>query len=371
MNVNSPVQNRYDFVIFFDVKDGNPNGDPDAGNFPRVDAETGQGLVTDVCLKRKVRNYVGLRHELKEPYDIYVKEKAVLGRAHVTAFKSLGIALGEETRVDIPDPILVDLQEMTLPEGVSIDEDDENSVLVVAGDADVKAIKAELKEISPSSEVKKFIESTLKTVKARKPKADEVEQGREWMCSHFYDIRTFGAVLALTSVPNCGQVRGPVQITFARSIDPIVSFEHCITRIAVATEAEAEKQSGDNRTMGRKFTVPYGLYCAYGFVSAPLAEKTGFSENDLSILWEALERMFEQDRSAAHGLMSTRKLIIFKHSTKMGDTSAQKLFDAITVKRNDENKPAREFSDYTISVVKAEIPQSVTLLEMPYDYKLL
>ncbi|GAB6178764.1 type I-C CRISPR-associated protein Cas7/Csd2 [Desulfotomaculum defluvii] len=357
------VQKRYDFVIFFDVKDGNPNGDPDAGNLPRIDAETGHGLVTDVCLKRKVRNYVGLKSGFIPPHDIYVKEKAVLGRAHVDAFNSIGITLGEETRVMIPDNIREDLQELILPEGVTIEEDDENLLLVIAADADVKAIKAELKEIKPSKEAKKFIESNLKNVKARKPKSEEVEKGREWMCNRFYDIRTFGAVLSLKSAPNCGQVRGPVQFTFARSVDPIVSLEHSITRMAVATEAEAEKQGGDNRTMGRKFTVPYGLYRAHGFISAPLANQTGFSEDDLELLWEALENMFEHDRSAARGLMGTRKLFIFEHSSKMGDAPVQKLFDAITVKRKDESKPARDFSDYLITVEKDKIPQGVILIE--------
>lgn len=358
-----PIQKRFDFIILFDVKDGNPNGDPDAGNLPRIDAVTGYGLVTDVCLKRKVRNYVGLKYEFDNPYDIYVKEKAVLGRAHFEAFNSLGITLGEETRVLIPENILADLQDSALPEGVSIEENDQNSLFVIAADADVKAIKAELKDINPSSDVKKFIENNLKNVKARKPKSEEVDKGREWMCNRFYDIRAFGAVLALKSAPNCGQVRGPVQLTFARSVDPIVSLEHSITRMAVATEAEAEKQGGDNRTMGRKFTVPYGLYRAHGFVSAPFANQTGFSEPDLELLWEALENMFEHDRSAARGLMGTRKLIIFEHSSKMGDVSVQKLFDAVTVKRIDESKPARDFSDYIVSIAKDNIPKSVKLIE--------
>lgn len=363
MNINNSIQKRYDFVILFDVKDGNPNGDPDAGNLPRVDAETGHGIITDVCLKRKVRNYVGLKNEFIEPNDIYVKEKAVLGRSHIEAFNSLGIALGEETRVQVPYKILEEMQELALPDGMLLEDDDETSTLIIAADADVKAIKAELKEIKPSNDVKKFIETNLKNVKARKPKADEVEKGRKWMCNHFYDIRTFGAVLSLKSAPNCGQVRGPVQLTFARSVDPIVSLEHSITRMAVATEAEAEKQGGDNRTMGRKFTVPYGLYRVHGFVSAPLANQTGFSEDDLELLWKALENMFEHDRSAARGLMGTRKLIIFEHSSKMGDAPVQKLFDAITVKRKDECKPARDFSDYTVSVAKDKIPKGVSLIE--------
>jgi CRISPR-associated protein Csd2 len=363
MTNNDYIQKRYDFVVFFDVKDGNPNGDPDAGNLPRIDPETGYGLVTDVCLKRKVRNYVGLKYQFNDPYDIYIKEKAVLGRAHVEAFNSLGITLGEETREIIPENIIEDLQELILPEGVTIEENEDNSFIVIAADADVKTIKSELKEIKLSNEVKKFIESNLKNVKARKPKPEEIEKGREWMCNRFFDIRTFGAVLSLKSAPNCGQVRGPVQFTFARSVDPIVSLEHSITRMAVATEAEAEKQGGDNRTMGRKFTVPYGLYRAHGFISAPLANQTGFSEDDLELLWEALVTMFEHDRSAARGLMGTRKLVIFEHSSKMGDTSVQQLFDAVTVKRKDDNKPARDYSDYVVAIDRDRIPESITVIE--------
>ena len=360
---NNILEKRYDFVLFFDVKDGNPNGDPDAGNLPRIDAETGHGLVTDVCLKRKVRNYVGLKKEMKSSYDIYVKEKAVLGRSHVEAFNSLGITLGEETKIVVPESILEELKEFEMPEGVYLEEDDDTSRMVVAADADVKLIKSELKEANPSKEIKKFFEAGLKNVKARKPNSEEVEKGRSWMCNRFYDIRTFGAVLSLKSAPNCGQVRGPVQLTFARSVDPVVSLEHSITRMAVATEAESEKQGGDNRTMGRKFTVPYGLYRAHGFISAPLASQTGFSEDDLNLFWEALVTMFEHDRSAARGLMGTRKLFIFEHASKMGDAPVQELFDAITARRKDQTKPARSFSDYEIEVSEDKIPKGVTLIE--------
>jgi CRISPR-associated protein Csd2 len=341
------INKRYDFVLLFDVVDGNPNGDPDAGNLPRVDAETGHGLVTDVCIKRKVRNYVGLTKEMAPPYDIYVKEKAVLGRSHTLAFKELGIGLGEESRVKIPHDLFEQLMEFALPDGLTIDEDD--SMLIVAPDADVKSIKAELKELKPSKEITAFIETSLKGVKARKPKAEEVEQGKNWMCKTFYDIRTFGAVMSLKSAPNCGQVRGPVQFTFARSVDPVVALEHSITRMAVATEAEAEKQSGDNRTMGRKFTIPYGLYRAHGFISAPLANQTGFSEDDLALLWEALKSMFEHDRSAARGMMATRGLYVFEHESKMGNVPAHELFDRVTVARRDIAKSARSFVDYSVS----------------------
>jgi CRISPR-associated protein Csd2 len=346
------LNKRYDFVLVFDVQDGNPNGDPDAGNLPRVDAETGNGLVTDVCLKRKIRNYVGLTKGMVTPYDIYVKEKAVLGRAHTTAFKDLGIGLGEESRVQIPQDILEELMDLTLPDGMTIEENDEGdgSSLIVASDADVKEIKAALKELRPTKSIKTFFEASIKGVKARKPKAEEVEQGRNWMCKNFYDIRTFGAVMSLKSAPNCGQVRGPVQLTFARSVEPVVALEHSITRMAVATEAEAEKQSGDNRTMGRKFTIPYGLYVAHGFVSAPLADQTGFSEDDLKLLWESLENMFEHDHSAARGMMATRGLYIFEHADKMGNAQAHDLFDRITIKRKDETKSARSFADYAVTI---------------------
>lgn len=298
------LKKRYDFVILFDVKDGNPNGDPDAGNLPRIDPETGHGLVTDVSLKRKIRNYVGLKMDEQPPYAIFVKEKAILNNTIEQAYVSLDINLHEPPN----DP------------------------------ADGK-----------------------KRNKDGQGQGKEVDRARRFMCQNFFDIRTFGAVLSTGA--NAGQVRGPVQFTFARSVDPIVSLEHSITRLAVTTETDAEKQSGDNRTMGRKFTIPYGLYRAHGFVSAPLANQTGFSEKDLELLWEALENMFEHDRSAARGLMGTRKLIIFEHTSKMGDVSVQKLFDTVNVKRIDENKPARDFSDYIVSVDKEKIPHSVKIFE--------
>ena len=358
------IKNRYEFILLFDVKDGNPNGDPDAGNLPRVDPETGHGLVTDVCLKRKVRNYVGLRNEFKPPYDIYVKEKAVLGRAHVQAFQDLGIQLGEEIRVPVPDDVAETLDELTLPEGLAIDRlpDEDVSVLVMAADMDKKEVQQWLKEEKPKKAVADFIKASLRNSKARKPTQDETEQGRDRMCKNYYDIRTFGAVMSLKSAPNCGQVRGPVQLTFARSVEPVVSLEHSITRMAVATEAEAEKQHGDNRTMGRKFTIPYALYQCHGFVSAPLAQQTGFRDEDLTLFWEALQNMFEHDRSAARGEMTARKLVVFKHDSALGNAHAHKLFDRITIKRKDGSVgPARNFSDYEISVNETDVPTGVTI----------
>jgi CRISPR-associated protein Csd2 len=260
-----------------------------------VDAETGNGLVTDVCLKRKVRNYVGLVKENQPPYEIYVKEKAILNDQHERAYTALNIALSGD-------------------EG--------------------------------------------------KKKGDKVDVARGWMCQNFYDVRTFGAVMS-TGV-NCGQVRGPIQLTFARSIDPVISSEHSITRMAVTTEKEAEKQGGDNRTMGRKFTIPYGLYRAYGFVSAPLAIQTGFSEEDLALFWEALQSMFEHDRSAARGLMSAQRLIIFEHASLMGNKPAQELFDRVKVirKDNDKDLPARDFSAYTVTLDGKEIGEFKTVVSV-------
>lgn len=268
------LNNRIDFVYIFDVKDGNPNGDPDAGNLPRVDAETGMGLVTDVCLKRKVRNYVQEAKGLSEGYDIFIKEKAVL-----------------------------------------------NNLIDEAHESDA-----------------------VKNVKDTK---DKTSAARDVMCKKYYDIRTFGAVMSTGK--NAGQVRGPIQFTFARSVDPIVTSEHSITRMAVATEKEAEKQGGDNRTMGRKATIPYGLYVCHGFVSANLAKQTGFSQEDLDLFWKALKNMFDVDRSAARGLMSAQKLIVFKHDSVLGNAPANKLFDLVKIEKKCDGV-ARSFSDYQVTI---------------------
>ena len=281
----SELKNRIDFVYIFDVQDGNPNGDPDAGNLPRVDAETGMGLVTDVCLKRKVRNYVQTAKGQANGYDIFIKEKAVLN-----------------TLID-----------------------------KAHDDSEVKAAK------------------------------DKTEAARMYMCKNYYDIRTFGAMMSTGK--NAGQVRGAIQLTFARSVDTIATAEHSITRMAVATEREAEKQGGDNRTMGRKATVPYGLYVCHGFVSANLAKQTGFSEEDLELFWDALKNMFDVDRSAARGLMSAQKLIVFKHDSVLGNAPANKLFDLVKVEKVCDGAP-RSFSDYTVTIDKAGLPANVTVEEL-------
>lgn len=359
------LTNRYDFVLLFDVKDGNPNGDPDAGNLPRMDAETGHGLVTDVALKRKVRNFVTLLHQYTRPHDIYVREKAVLGRSHVEAFNQLGISLGEEGRLAISEEQASSLQELGLPDGLSIEEiEDGKFELVTAGDIDKKAALEWLKEAKPVAVLKKLLTDAIKKSKGRRPTQVEIESGRAWMCRNFFDIRTFGAVLSLKSAPNCGQVRGPVQLTFARSIDPVIPQEHAITRMAVATEAEAEKQSGDNRTMGRKHTVPYGLYMAHGFVSAFLAEQTGFGEDDLTLLWQALGQMFEHDRSAARGEMATRGLYVFKHESKLGNAPAHALFERIKPKLKEGVAVARAFEDYDVAVDEDNLPAGVSLVRL-------
>lgn len=288
------IKNRYEFVILFDVVNGNPNGDPDAGNMPRIDAETGHGIVTDVCLKRKIRNYVETLKEDKEGYQIYIKEGTPLNTSDQRAY-----------------------------------------------------VFAETDE--------------AKIAKMKKPEKDAVdEKVREFMCKNFFDIRTFGAVMTtfVKAALNCGQVRGPVQIGFARSIDPIVSQEVTITRVAITTEKDAETKKTE---MGRKHVVPYGLYRAEGYVSANLARKvTGFSEDDLKLLWDAILNMFEQDHSAARGNMACRKLIVFKHDSELGNAPAYKLFDAVKVERKDGVTAPRSYGDYTVNVDKSAIPQGVT-----------
>ncbi len=280
------LQNRYEFVLFFDVTNGNPNGDPDAGNMPRIDPETGLGIVSDVCLKRKIRNYVELTREGQQGYRIYVREKAVLNELHKEAYEAY--------------------------------------------------------DLKPSKSLSKESEHDV----------------TGFMTSNFYDIRSFGAVM--TTEVNCGQVRGPIQLCFARSIDPILPQEITITRMAVTNLKDLDKE----RTMGRKSIVPYGLYRVEGFVSAPLAEKTGFDEDDLELLWEALINMFEHDRSAARGMMASRKLFVFKHSSKFGSAPAHKLFDAISARRLDPTKPPRAFADYEIVLSKSQIPDTVQVLEL-------
>jgi len=284
------IQNRYEFVFLFDITNGNPNGDPDAGNLPRLDPETNQGLVTDVCLKRKIRNFVSLDKEDEAGYAIYMQEKSVLNNQHKKAYEALDI-------------------------------------------------KSEPKKLPKDQQKSKEL--------------------TEWMCANFFDVRTFGAVM--TTEVNAGQVRGPVQMAFANSIDPVVPLEVSITRMAVTNEKDLEKE----RTMGRKHIIPYGLYRAHGFVSAKLAERTGFSDDDLDELWRALTNMFEHDRSASRGEMASRKLIVFKHDNPMGNAPAHSLFDRVHITRQDAtaDTPARHYSDYAVHVDRDGIPDGVSVEE--------
>ena len=292
------ITNRYEFVYLFDVTNGNPNGDPDAGNLPRLDPETNLGLVTDVCIKRKIRNYVALENDDKPGHAIYMQDRSILNLQHKRGYEALGL----------------------VPTDKRLPKDQK--------DADALT---------------------------------------KWMCTNFFDIRAFGAVM--TTGVNCGQVRGPVQIAFAQSIDPIIPMEISITRMAVTTEADSEKQV-DNRTMGRKHIVPYGLYRMHGFISANLAARSGFSEDDLETVWRSLTHMFEHDRSAARGEMTARKLIVFKHESALGNAPAHTLFDAVSVTRvrkegetEDDTAPARRYSDYTVVIDHAAIPAGIEVIE--------
>lgn len=293
------IQNRYEFVVLFDVENGNPNGDPDAGNMPRIDPETGYGIVTDVCLKRKIRNYVETVKEDETGYRIYVKDGVPLNRSDAEACNYVGVG------------------------------------------SDDKALKA-----------------------AKKKDADLDRKLRDFMCSNFFDIRTFGAVMTtfVKGALNCGQVRGPVQLGFARSVDPILPQEVTITRVAITTEADAEKKDTE---MGRKYIVPYGLYRVEGYVSANLARKTtGFSEEDLSLLWQAILNMFEHDHAAARGKMAVRELIIFKHDSELGNAPAYRLFDLVKAEKKEGVVAPRAYSDYVITVAEEHLPDGVSCLRM-------
>lgn len=293
--MSEAIKNRYEFVILFDVENGNPNGDPDAGNLPRIDPETGYGIVTDVCLKRKIRNYVETVKGDATGYRIYIKENVPLNRSDREALDYLGVE-----------------------------------------------------------------EKDLKDVKKKQPDIDR--QICDFMCRNFYDIRTFGAVMTtfVKAALNCGQVRGPVQLGFARSVDPVIPQEVTITRVAITTEEDAEKKGTE---MGRKYIIPYGLYRAEGFISANLARKvTGFSDEDLELLWESILNMFEHDHSAARGKMAVRELIIFKHDSELGNAPAYKLFDLVKIARKNPDAPARSYADYDVTVDMTAVPQGVTCI---------
>ena len=300
------IKNRYDFVILFDVENGNPNGDPDAGNMPRIDPETGHGIVTDVCLKRKIRNYVETVKEDADGYRIYIKDGVPLNRTDLEAGAALGIG-------------------------------SELEAIQKSSGKDAKTLGAQLKKNDPQIDAKI----------------------RDWLCGNFFDIRTFGAVMTtfVKGALNCGQVRGPVQLGFARSVDPIVPQDITVTRVAITTEADALKKDNE---IGRKSVVPYGLYRAEGYVSANLARKTtGFSEDDLQLLWQAILNMFEVDHSAARGKMAVRELIVFKHDCELGNAPAYKLFESVHIARKPEVSVARAYSDYTVTV-DSQLPAGVS-----------
>ena len=297
------IKNRYEFVVLFDVENGNPNGDPDAGNMPRIDPESGYGLVTDVCIKRKIRNYVEMVKEDSTGYRIYIKSGVPLNRSDSEAFADVGI-----------------------------------------GDASAK------KSVDLQKEVKE----------KKKQGVDVDRVVLNYLCSNFFDIRTFGAVIttAVKGALNCGQVRGPVQLGFSRSIDPILPQEVTITRTAITTEADAEKKGTE---MGRKYIIPYALYRCEGYISANLARKTtGFSEEDLALLWDAIINMFESDHSAARGKMAVRELIVFKHDSELGNAPAYKLFNLVKVQKKEDITAPRAYSDYTIEVEIDKLPQGVS-----------
>ena len=309
--MSEPIKNRYEFVILFDVENGNPNGDPDAGNMPRIDPETNLGIITDVCLKRKIRNYVETVKEDSTGYRIYIKDDMPLNRKDLEAVSYIGI--NAKSAEDLKKAL----------------------------DAAKKA-KPEEKDIREKADI----------------------MLRDFMCSNFFDIRTFGAVMTtfVKAALNCGQVRGPVQLGFARSVEPIIPQEVTITRVAITTEADAEKKGTE---MGRKYIVPYGLYRCEGYISANLARKTtGFSEEDLALLWEAIINMFEHDHSAARGNMAVRELLVFKHDSELGNAPAHKLFESVSIARKDGVEVPRSYSDYEVKINEAAIPAGVTLSRM-------
>ncbi len=315
------IKNRYDFVLLFDVQDGNPNGDPDAGNAPRVDPETGHGIVTDVAIKRRIRDYVALQKGGADGYRIYISDRAILAQTKAEAYQALGkdvVEAGEE------------------------DADEEG-------------------EQAPAAKAAQRGQGKPKAKSRKATDFERVLDAQKWMCATYYDVRTFGAVMSSRGA-DCGQVRGPVQLTFARSIDPVLTLDHTITRIAVETSEEAERMGGRNHTMGRKSTIPYGLYRARGFVTPSLARSTGFSTDDLELFWRALWECFEHDRSASRGVMCMRDVIVFEHKSELGNARAGVLFDGVKVFRVDPTTPARSYADYAITV--GELPKGVTRITM-------
>jgi len=344
--MSETMKNRYEFVLLFDVKNGNPNGDPDAGNLPRIDPETGHGIVTDVCLKRKIRNYVDLIKENAAPYEIHVREREFLSEHHKRAHLALD---NERIFVHVPKDLRNELGNyQNYPEGMGFENEGIYLKLSVDLNSNKKAT-GKLKDLSDAALAKLkelFVDS-------------KEEVAKKWMCKNFFDVRTFGSVMS-TGDKTCGQVRGPVQLSFSRSIEPILELD-----IAMFRTATVRVDEPTNKGLGaRKSIVPYGLYRAHGFISAPLAKQTGFSEEDLELFWDALKNMFDHDRSAARGEMAAQKLTVFKHDSELGNAPAHKLFDLVRVDKKDKSKPCRAFSDYDVIVDKSAVPQGVELLEL-------
>jgi CRISPR-associated protein Csd2 len=344
--MSEPIKNRYEFVLLFDVTNGNPNGDPDGGNLPRIDPETGHGITTDVCIKRKVRNYIDIVKGNEAPYEIHVREGAFLSEHHKRAHKSLD---NERVYVHVPSDLREELQEYGgYPEGVGF----ENESLYLSLGTDIDKAKKEVNKIKDISDASK--------AKLKELFLDSREVvAKKWMCKNFFDVRTFGAVMS-TGDKTCGQVRGPVQLGFSRSIDPVVSLD-----IAMFRTAAVSVDSPDDKGLGaRKAVVPYGLYRVHGFISAPLAKQTGFSEEDLELFWNALMNMFDHDRSAARGEMAPQKLIVFKHESELGNAPAQKLFNLVKVAKICGDAPPRSFGDYDVTIDSGGVPNGVELIEM-------
>jgi CRISPR-associated protein Csd2 len=378
MTFHLDPQRRHDFVLIFDVTDGNPNGDPDGGNMPRTDAETSHGLVTDVCLKRKIRNYVSIYAEYeaaeaqKKRLNIFVEHHGVLNNQIRRAYTAQGIPTGKPSSEVVKDAaVLKVLREykhlldaavaFTFTDSEGAAEEDVVPTLAYSGeltDAELKEELEKTEEMYQDKAVKKFIDALVK--KAGKPDKSRAnaEKARTWMCENFYDVRMFGAVMS-TGL-NAGQVRGPVQLTFARSFDPVLPQDLAVTRVAVTDAKDAEKL----QTIGRKTLIPYGLYMARGFYSPSLAAQTGVTGQDLELLWESLVKMWDFDRSASRGLMAPRGLYVFSHESKLGNAPAHKLFERITAKLNKPSEPPRKFGDYTVSIEEVDLPQGVTLTRL-------
>lgn len=355
---------KHDFVLIFDVTDGNPNGDPDAGNLPRTDPETMQGLVTDVALKRKVRNFVALvaddHEDRKSALNIYVEHKGVaLNTQHKKSYEALGIATSEPGRKEIKDEALIEFFARVQPQGFTLKEPTEESPgyeLVYSGELSKEDLISTLDAIgSENDEARKVAKQASDAATERKPSRGQVEDARDWMCRHFYDIRMFGAVM--TTGVNAGQVRGPLQMTFARSVDPIIPQDLAITRVAITREEEREKKETE---IGRKTLIPYGLYVGCGFFSPHLAKQTGVTAEDLQMFWDALVYMWDLDRSASRGMMNPRGLYVFTHDNKLGNAPSHTLFERVRPGRDGNGASPRKFEDYEVRV-DDELPEGVTL----------